>query len=181
MSRNLLSHPGVVNKSQEKRSAVIRRDSGYLSEAKPIAEIPSELTTFSIYAEDRSNFNSVPSSDRKISLSPSSSNSQMRTRIIRGLRNSMFFSDTRISEADLLHFRSSFRPSLSSSELIFLQTVSEQGLRRAAFLAAIFHWQHRRPLQALLAAMHGCVRSYTKRSATRKRPSNSPAASKKRS
>jgi hypothetical protein len=175
-----LSSSGIVNKSHANRSDAIRRYSGYFLESNPIAVIPSELTTSAKCADDKSNLISVPSSARIKSRSLSSSNT-MCTRIMRGLRASMYFSDTRISKEALAQLRKSFRPSLSSSELIFLHTVCEQGLRRATFLAAISHWQFQRPLQALLAASNALGRSYNARSAKRKRLSNSPASSRKRS
>ncbi|MGD0910042.1 MAG: hypothetical protein ABSA96_20855, partial [Candidatus Acidiferrales bacterium] len=87
---------------------------------------------------------------------------EMHARIMRGLRSSIFFSDTRIGEEDFAQLLNSLRPSISSSELIFLHTVREQGLRRAAFLAAIFQWQFQRPLKALLGMTDARGRSYTK-------------------
>lgn len=153
---------GIVKRSQEKRSDVIRKDSGYFAGDSSIAAIPSELTTSSMRAADKSNAISVSSSKRNINRSFSSSNSQMHARIMRGLRSSIFFSDTRIGEEDFAQLLNSLRPSISSSELIFLHTVREQGLRRAAFLAAIFQWQFQRPLKALLGMTDARGRSYTK-------------------
>jgi hypothetical protein len=121
-----ISTSGIVNKSQAKRSEVIRSDSEYILEFNPIAVIPSELTASAKCADDKSNLISVPSSARIMRTSASLSNS-MHTRIMRGLRTSMYFSDTRISKEAFAQLRKSFRRSLSSSELIFLHTVCEQG------------------------------------------------------
>ena len=68
-----------------------------------------------------------------------------------------------------------------SEEAIFLHVLFYSIATQARLLAAILPGPLQRPLRELLAAMNEYGRSYTKRSATRKRPSNSPASSKKRS
>lgn len=69
----------------------------------------------------------------------------------------------------------------SLEESIFLHTLYSSLLTQARLLAAILPWSVQRPLQALRAAMNARGRNYSARNAKRKRPSNSPAASRKRS
>jgi len=69
----------------------------------------------------------------------------------------------------------------SLEEAIYLHTLYSHLLTQARLLAAILPWSVQRPLRALRAAMNESGRNYSARSAKRKRPSNSPAASRKRS
>jgi hypothetical protein len=69
----------------------------------------------------------------------------------------------------------------SSEEAIFLHVLYGSLATQARLLAAILPGPVQRPLRALLAAMRESGKSYTKRSATHKPLSNSPASSRKRS
>lgn len=80
---------------------------------------------------------------------------------------------------DFHHFFDIENP--SEDEIMFLLCLRDFGFSTATYLAARFHWQHQRPLRALLAMMYGRDKSYTKRSAAHKRPSSSRASSRKRS
>ncbi len=166
---------GTEKRSQRNISELRLNDSGYLDGDRPAAISPATVATLSKDAPDNSSFISSPSSVCSANTSSCSSNLEMRARIIRADRTCMYFSDSRISEELSVHLRSNIRPSLSSSELIFILTAQEQGIRRAIFLASIFHWKFQRPLQALLAAMNEPGKSYTKRSAkARPRRSDAP-------
>jgi hypothetical protein len=69
---------------------------------------------------------------------------------------------------------------LSGDERMFVLHLSTWGLKRAKRLAAEFHYKLQRPLRELFAASNELGRNYSARSAKRKRPSNSQAASRKR-
>lgn len=78
----------------------------------------------------------------------------------------------------VFHLLRSFKPGFSWDECMFL-FLSQDGLRRAIYLAPIFQWQYQRPLQVLLAAMNELDKNYSEQSAKRKRPSGAAAASRK--
>ncbi len=80
---------------------------------------------------------------------------------------------------DFFHLRN-FK-NASSEESIFFHTLYCNLFTQARLLAAILPWSVQRPLQALREAMSAPARNYSVRSAKRKRPSNSQAASRKRS
>ena len=80
----------------------------------------------------------------------------------------------------VFHLLRSFKPEFSWDECMFL-FLSLDGLRRAIYLAPIFHWRYQRPLQALLAAMNARDRNYSARNAKRKPLSGSSVSSRKRS
>lgn len=69
----------------------------------------------------------------------------------------------------------------SSDEIMFVLTAERFGLTIATYLASKFHWKCQRPLRALRAMTGEHGKSYTKRSAARKRPSGARAFSRKRS
>ena len=69
----------------------------------------------------------------------------------------------------------------SSEESKFLFMAESFGLRVATLLAAKCGWPIRKPLRELLSSWNELGRSYTKQSAKTRRPSGSPASSKKRS
>ncbi|SRR6266702_826696 len=69
----------------------------------------------------------------------------------------------------------------SNHDAIFLLCARDFGLKTAEWLAAKFHWQCQRPLQALSAMLNGPGRNCNARSAKRKLLSGSPVSSKKRS
>jgi hypothetical protein len=80
---------------------------------------------------------------------------------------------------DFFHIRN--LSNISLDEVIFLHVLYGSLATQARMLAAILPGSVQRPLQALLAAMNEPGRSYNARSAKRKRLSNSPASSRKRS
>ena len=69
----------------------------------------------------------------------------------------------------------------TSQETLFIGFAHFLGATQARYLAAKFHWQFQRPLRELLAVTNELDRNCNARNAKRKRPSNSPAASRKRS
>lgn len=80
---------------------------------------------------------------------------------------------------DFFHIRN--LSNASTEEAIFLHVLYSSLATQARMLAAILPWSLERPLRALFAAMNESGKSYTKRNAKRKRPSNSPASLRKRS
>jgi hypothetical protein len=68
----------------------------------------------------------------------------------------------------------------SVDEAMFLHLLHGSLITQARTLAAVYPGSLRRSLQVLLAAMREPGKSYTKQSAVRKRPSNSPAPLRKR-
>ena len=70
---------------------------------------------------------------------------------------------------------------LSASERMFVLHIYTWGLSTARYLAAKFHYKLRQPLPVLLEALCELDKNCHGRSATRKRPSNFAAASRRRS
>jgi hypothetical protein len=71
--------------------------------------------------------------------------------------------------------------SLLPQEVVFVRLVRKFGLTRATDLATISHLLRPQPSPESRADLNGRGRSYNGRSAKRKRPSSSPASSRKRS
>jgi hypothetical protein len=70
-------------------------------------------------------------------------------------------------------------PNASSEEAIFLHVLYGQIATQARLLAAILPWSLQRPLQALHEAMNESEQNCSGKSVKRKRPSGSPASSKR--
>jgi hypothetical protein len=85
-----------------------------------------------------------------------------------------------LREANSLFHLLSKRIASSSDERMFILLVSELGLNQASQLAARLHLKCQRPSQVLRAMFGGFCKSYTKQSAKRKPPLDSPTSSKKR-
>ena len=68
----------------------------------------------------------------------------------------------------------------SADEMLFVMWVKQLGLPEATKKAAKFRLQHQRPLQALREVLSESGRSCNAQNAKRKRPSGSPASSRKR-
>jgi hypothetical protein len=110
-------------------------------------------------------------------VSASSSNAKVpSTRII----SEAFENEALILDFFSTHFLSCDMAS-SCDELIFLRIAANFGFPAATQLAAKYRWQCQRPLQALRAAIDAHGKNCSVQNAASKRPSNSPASSKRRS
>jgi len=139
-------------RSQVTRSTDILTCSEYLAGSNPAKRNPSLVPTSVICPPEMGSL--IASLSGTDNLTSESSIPSMAATISKGLRASMFFTDTRIDAELLHHLCSNARPAFSSEELMFLELVRTDGIRRAAYLAGVFEWTYRRPLCSLLTWIH---------------------------